>query len=465
MRKYYWYLTAYARKHGKIILITLLGAILIFSLTLPLILSRIATKKTEYIALVGAYTLETLPDEIIKNLSFGLTKMEPDGTVSPALSERWSIEEEGKIYRFIIKNGLLWQDGKKFVPEDVNYELEDTQIIATKNDVVFKLPDKFVPFPTFVTKPLLRHETTPWLFILRRKKVIGLGRFQLTSYKEQGKRLKEATIESPSEKRIYRFYLTQADAVTAFKKGEVDVLKNFDSTYGLETWSNVILNENSDKNKYLALFFDLENPLFPKNIRQSFSYALHKPTDKSRSLGPISPDSWVYLEANKTYDYDLERATERALSEIPGIPLEFTLNTVPSFADTAEQIKQELESFGTQAAEACQKNAKDKTNCDNLKIKISLQIQTFPDLNNFESLLISRDAPADPDQYSVWHSGQADNFMNYKNTRIDSLLEKGRQVAEKEERKSIYQEFQQFLLEDAPAVFIEHPTTYEIRRK
>ena len=99
-----------------------------------------------------------------------------------------------------------------------------------------------------------------------------------------------------------------------------------------------------------------------------------------------------------------------------------------------------------------------------MKLKVSLKITNFPDVSNYEMLLIGQESPADPDQYQLWHSGESTNFTGYKNTRIDNLLEKGRQTTQFQERKEIYQEFQQFFLEDAPAIFIKHLDTYTISR-
>ncbi|MEN8253062.1 MAG: ABC transporter substrate-binding protein [Patescibacteria group bacterium] len=467
MRKYYWYFTAYWKKHGKTVIISVFTAIFLFSITLPFLVSKINTKKHFYIAMVGNHTLNSLPNEIEQLVSFGLTKLNKDGTVDPALSERWSIEENGKTYRFIIKKGLKWQDGKNFNPSDVWYPLEDTQIITTQNDVVFKLPDTFVPFPSFVSKPLFRSNYDSKWFFFTKQKITGLGRYQITDFKLQGKRLKEITLESSKEKRTIRFYLTQGDAITAFKSGDVDILSDLNNKTAFENWNNILLTETLKEDEYLALFFNMKNPLFSKNVRQAFSYALSKPEDKERALGPIDPNSWVYLAANKTYKQDQKRAIERLLSSMPEQKLAFSIKTTVAFSAEAEKIKEELENLGTAAFESCEQSdeVSEKEKCENLKISINIQVHNFPDLTDFETLLITRESPPDPDQYSMWHSQQASNFTNYKNTRIDNLLEKGRQVADREERKAIYQEFQQFLLEDAPAVFIKHPTVYEAKRK
>jgi peptide/nickel transport system substrate-binding protein len=71
----------------------------------------------------------------------------------------------------------------------------------------------------------------------------------------------------------------------------------------------------------------------------------------------------------------------------------------------------------------------------------------------------------DPDQYTVWHTGQDSNITNYKNLRIDKLLEDGRQTYAFEERKKIYEDFQKYLIDDMPAAFLFYPYTYTLVRK
>jgi len=44
-------------------------------------------------------------------------------------------------------------------------------------------------------------------------------------------------------------------------------------------------------------------------------------------------------------------------------------------------------------------------------------------------------------------------------------LEEGRQTFDTQERKRIYFDFQRYLLEESPAIFISYPTFYNITRK
>ena len=64
----------------------------------------------------------------------------------------------------------------------------------------------------------------------------------------------------------------------------------------------------------------------------------------------------------------------------------------------------------------------------------------------------------------LWHSDGPDNITHYKNLRIDKLLEDGRKTVDVAKRKAIYNDFQKYLLEDAPAVFLYYPDEYTITR-
>jgi peptide/nickel transport system substrate-binding protein len=444
-----------------------LGAILVFSFIIPNLASSFENSQRQYVGLIGDFTLTTLPKEITQKMSAGLTKLEIDGSAAPLLAERWTVEQDGKTYRFVLKKNVFWQDGKELIPEDINYQLKDVETIITPNDIVFKLPDSYAPFPTVVSEPILRTGKMTHWFFFEKPSIIGVGPYKLADYKQNGSRLTELTIDGKNERITYRFYLTEKDAVTAFKHGKVDSISDLSQKYNIMDWPNTIAETRLQTNRYLAVFFNIRNPVFQKNIRQALSYSLEKTTGDSRASGPISPESWAYLEGAKTYDKDLPRAIERALDGVPAQPLDLELTTTALFEPQAEIIKKQWEEFGQQAAAACQTsaNVENKDHCQNLAIKVNIRISNFPDTSNFQMLLVGQEIAPDPDQYHLWHSEQSSNFSGYKNTRIDTLLEKGRQTFDQSQRRETYQEFQQFFLEDAPAIFLNHLESYSVKRK
>ena len=470
MRKLYWYITAYIKKHGLTFILALIGAVLIFSVLMPALAKKISIKKRHYLGIIGEYTLQSLPLEIKNQLSVGLTKVDPTNqSIKPLLAERWITENEGKTYRFIIKKNVVWQDGTPLVPDDINYNFNDVETITTASDIIFKLPATFIPFPAVVREPIFKQATQKYLLFFKKPTLIGIGPYKINSYKEKSGRLQEIILDSPEDRLIYRFYLTENNAILGFKKGEVDIIKDVRQPQDLKDWSdqNIVLSEKINYDEYLAVFFNNSHPLFSKGIRQAFSYAIKKPDGDIRAISPINPSSWAYLEGGKDYDQDIERATERLLNNLPAEPMDIDLTTTSIYQDEANDLKQQWETFGQQAAEACATSdvVENKNLCPNAAITIHIKVSNFPDTSNFELLLLGQKIPVDPDQYFLWHSDQSTNFTRYQNTRIDSLLESGRQTLEQKERVIIYQEFQQFLLEDPPALFLKYLTSYDISRK
>lgn len=467
LRRSYWYFTAFISKHAKTMISAVVIGVVLFAFILPLLTRLPQIKKTSYVGVIGTYNFANLPLFIQQQISSGLTSVQEDGTVVPELAERWTIEDDGKTYRFVIKEGIRWQDGKELQPSDIQFNFQDTQVITTENEVVFKLTDQFSPFPSVVSQPLFREIDTSYFRFFKRRKIVGVGNYRVSAIKYHDNQMSELIIDSSTERIIYRFYLTDDRAKTAFKLGKIDTILELSDISEFADWETITIQEDLHTDQYLGVFFNINDPLFQKNVRQGLSYGLLKSSEEVRAKGPIDPKSWAYLEGVKSYAYEPDRAISRLVDEVPKQPLQFSITTTARFQVDAENIKQQWEQLGTQAVEACQKSGDvaNKDDCQNLQIDIDVNVSNFPDTSNYQVMLIGQQIPIDPDQYSLWHSTQNTNFTQYKNPRIDALLENGRKTTDQTERKAIYQEFQQFLLEDSPAIFIRYLTSYTIRRE
>ncbi|MEM7464358.1 MAG: ABC transporter substrate-binding protein, partial [Pseudomonadota bacterium] len=61
-------------------------------------------------------------DEVVyANVFEGLTRINRNGEVLPALAESWEISEDGKTYTFKLHSGVNFHDGTAFDAEDVKF--------------------------------------------------------------------------------------------------------------------------------------------------------------------------------------------------------------------------------------------------------------------------------------------------------------------------------------------------------
>ena len=395
-------------------------------------------QETKTIGVVGRFSLESLPDDIQKQISLGLTHVKEDGTAAPSLASQWIVEDGGKTYTFKLAENRFWHDGTKVVTKDVNYNFKDVSVeVLDERTIKFKLQEPFTPFPVIVSRPLFK------------KGLIGTGDYKVDKLTRNGDYVNLIYLRSLDKKKPhlkYRFYPTEAAAKTALKLGEVRTLEKVVDPSGFEDWKNIKTQSQIKFDRYLAIFFDASKPyLNEKNFRQALAYALPKEKNQKRALGPISPFSWAYNSDVKPYEYDLENAKNllsKAVEKNEEIKL--TLATSPSLLTEAEKIKSAWNALGVQT---------------------EIEAMTSPNME-FQALLAIQEIPIDPDQYSLWHSSQKiANITHLDNKRIDSLLEEGRKAQDVEKRKQIYFDFQRFLVEEVPLIFLYHPTIYEITRK
>ncbi len=420
----------------------LLGILFFFLLKflLPIVLSDSTTK----IGLTGRYTASSLPIPILKMIGNGLTKLDKDGNVESDLAVSWDTPDKGTTWIFKLKNGAVWQDGMKLSSKTISYAFSDVTIsYPDDNTIIFKLQNAYSAFPAVVSKPTFK------------KGLLGTGDWSVKNISLSGSYIDQITLQKKtSEKIIYKFYPTEESTKLAFQMGEVDSLEDvinpapFPSWQKMESSKGIKITKNINTGEYVAVFFNTQDKLLSeKNLRQALSYAINKDSLADlRAISPISIDSWAYNPQVKPYNYDKEKAKGiiddyKKDAKTNEVTVNFTIP--PVLLPQGEKIAKDWEEIG---------------------IKVNLQVMSNTP-SDYQAFMAIFDIPDDPDQYSLWHSTQtATNITKYQNPRIDKLLEDGRSQIDNADRKKTYLDFQRFLVEDSPAVFLYYPTTYIISR-
>lgn len=394
--------------------------------------------QTQAIGIKGQYTKNTLPKEITTLISLGLTTIsENDKPIISSLVKSYDVENDNKDYIFYLKDNLTWHNGKKLTAEDINYQIPGLKIEPIDQySLKISSQKAFAPILSLLTQPLFK------------KELIGLGEYEVTTVQYESGHIKNLHLKSKNQAQnnlIYRFYPNQNDLITAFKLGEVDQIQISQLPKELSSQKNIKITQDIQaNNRYSAIFLNTKK-FSDKKFRQSLAYATPKTNDKNeRCLGPISTNSWAYNNSVKQYNYNPQHAQElQKDSEEKITSINLTVNDRNLLA-TAEQIK--------------------KAWVKDLNIDTSITIENQIDEENFDAILAFGTIPHDPDQYYFWHSTQKTNLTNLQDERIDKLLEEGRQSFDPQERKKIYNDFQRYLLEESPAIFLSYPTTYTISR-
>ncbi len=387
---------------------------------------------------VGQYQAQTLPSNIENLISLGLTKLTPNGNVVPSAAERWDVQEDGKLYTFYLRKNLTWQDGSAFTATDLNYLFDgvDTKVISPYV-IQFRLKNPYSPFPSILSKPLLKGNN-----------LLGLGEYKVTGVENSQNYLTAIHLQKVGQQNdaknssiTFRFYPTSQDLITAYKLGELKAIYGFFDPTLLKGWKNAHYYKVTSYTSFIALYFNVKDSLLTdKTMRQALTFAIPKDNlPGEMAFSPIAPTSWAYNPDIKQYIFDSNHAKELVKKQA-GSNQDLgtiTLTTTPPYAKLASVIAQSWKQLG---------------------FTVSIDVQAkIP--ANFQTALIRQEIPSDPDQYALWHSSQtgSTNISHYASERIDKLLEDGREMQNQDDRKAKYQDFQRFLVEDDPAAFLYYP--------
>ncbi|MDO8270007.1 MAG: ABC transporter substrate-binding protein [Candidatus Levybacteria bacterium] len=443
-RRYYaWLIKAYFKKMRRTIISSVILGILVFFAFIGLLnyyFRPLIFKTTENVGYAGTYTIQTLPREILQEVSFGLTQVDQDGKIIPAAAARWKIEND-KVYTFTLKKGTYFHNGDELTSEKVNLSFKDVnKKIVDKYTLQYVLKNPYSPFLASVARPIFG------------KNLEGVGKFKVEDIDVNGGFVRSITlvdVKNKNKKRKIYFYPTQKALKVAFMLGEITKAYGVTSTSVDQTdlgkWAKVKSQKYINYTALVAIFYNNDDSILNnKKIRQALNYSLPESISVGeRAFGPIPPTS-LYFSRTPTYkiaDTELSKTLLSTVKDPIKDPL--VISTTEEYQKVALDVQKEWEKIGIKS-----------------KIKI---VQNLP--SDFQVFIYRIQLPEDPDQYVLWHSDQMNNITHYKNLRIDKLLEDGRSITDVEKRRKIYADFQKYLTDDVPASFYFFPLEYNLSKK
>lgn len=432
----------------------------------------------------------------------GLTTIGKDQQPAPQLASGWAISGDGLTYTFTLRSGVRWADGAPFTADDVMFTFgllqspdydqalgpfwRDVKIDnPAPNQVRFTLKAASASFPTALRIGILPHhvfkdatiagvEADPHSSAL----AFGTGPFKVGSISsDRGTvtlvRNQYARPAPYLDSFVFRSYPTAADALAAVAEGQAD------SVGGVQPPQLATLQRRPDLNirqvhsyMFTAVLMNPDpaaGPFGDPAVRQALELAVNRPAIVKAVLGgralpdfgPIPPSDWAYLKPPGPLVYD-PRAAGAALAAAGwaadpktgirsknGAPLRVTLDTADAYPylQVAEAVRDELLKVGVQV--------------EVQPVSASELVGRYLVGHEYQMALAAFDNGPDPDQWSLWHSGQPQSLNFAGNlphqALIDKDLEDGRAATTKAARLAAYQDFQLLVWQAAPALFLYEP--------
>lgn len=431
-----------------------------------------------------------------------LVRVLPNGSVQGLLASRWDVSPDGRTYSFTLRPNAKWSDGTPLSADDVVFTVRTVQdpqfpgallnqswkdIICTAIDsghVRFALPGHNAGFLAslelldIVPSHLLAGKSMGELASAAPNlNPVGTGPFRLVASLADRIELERnpyAWRKPWLDTMTIRMFASQAAALDALDRGQIDALSNLSPSGAAEERANKQVKLfTASTYQYAELLFNLkaEEPYFQDvRVRQAIAKAIDRTAIihdllGSQALaddGPI-PRSivWAYDSATAQPGYDpvaaaalLDQAgwtLTNGTRAKGGVNLSFGL-TVSSDAPPYERIANKLaEQLGLVGILA-----------EVRPVTTLSLIHDYLNPRSFDMALTAFDNGPDPDVYTFWHSSQSHpggfNFVGMKKDAfMDSDLEAGRATLDLGARATAYARFQEDFQKDIPAVFLYSP--------
>jgi peptide/nickel transport system substrate-binding protein len=430
----------------------------------------------------------------------------------PDLAENYEISEDGLCYTFTLKPNLLWSDNAPLTSDDIVFTIEQIKNPSAKsskraswegvetekiNDetVRFCLEKPYAPFLENTTIGILPRHI--WKDILPEQmplsnfnvKAIGSGPYKIEKISRNSAGIitsytlvanENFALQKPYLKKIVlKFYPSEKKLIEAYKQNSIDSLSAISPKNILKIKKDESFLKTYTLPRIFAVFFnqDTASVFAEKEVRKALSQSVDKKILINEVLqnfgvpinGPIPPGSLGFvniptdkegfeerlnkakklLEKNGWKMNEEEYVLEKKKKKKAALKLEFSLSTsnMPDLIQTAQLLKKMWGEIGA---------------------KVNLKIYEIGDLEQkvirprkYDALLFGEIMGRDPDAFAFWHSSQRNdpglNIALYANITADKLLEEARTIFDTRKREKKYEEFQEEIIKDMPAVFLYSP--------
>ena len=413
--------------------------------------------------------------EVMFNVFEGLMKPTPDGDLTPAIAESYTVSEDRKTYTFTLREGVKFHNGDTVTAEDVIWSIErcaaatETGIVQVEafsvieaieapdeRTVTITISEPSNEFISYMTTAVLpadydQQDTAP----------VGTGPFKFVSRTAQDSVVLEKFGEywgTPAylDKVTLKIIENADSLMMSLQSGAIDLCSHLTSTQVAQLGGDFDVAEGT-MNLVQALYLNnAEKPFDDVRVRQALCYAVDKQEIIDLAFdgygSPIGssmyPAFGKYFDDSLTnyYTKDVEKA--KSLLAEAGYPDGFEMTiTVPSnykpHMDTAEVLAQQLAQIGVNAAIE--------------PIEWESWVSDVYAGRQFQSTVVGVDASTMTARALLerFTSDYGKNFINYNNAEYDALFQQTLTAYDDAEQTAIYKQMLANLTENAANVYIQ----------
>lgn len=441
----------------------------------------------------------------------GLTRWDKNLKPVADLATAWKVSADGLKWTFTLRKGVEWSDGRPFTADDVAFTFNDIVLkkelgangsstwrnavtrvnVVNPTTVDFVLSRPWASLPTYLgyyagilPKHKFQGVSDPWKFTAFNKEApVGTGPFKVAQV-VSGASVRLVRNDNywggqPKLQTINFRILPDSNAQLAqLLSGDLDLI----SVANPETVDRIKGNTNlnldiATSNIYYFVALNQDDPRMKDvRVRQALLYAIDRPAMIGSVLkgygqvatGPIAPIQKEYYNASvQKYPYDPQKARQ-LLAQAgwkPGPNGILQKDGKPFVIDMPTAAYQQLVPI-TLLVQQYWKN-----------IGVTANVKTMDWNSYIQQVIVKRDyqgsvawwsTPADPDVLPYYDSSAANvgnNIPNYKNPKLDALLEEGRKSSVLVKRRVAYNSAQALMARELPYLYLWYPQSITASNK
>lgn len=452
-----------------------------------------------YASFVHDYTTDTLAHRNPETNEF-----------DPRLAERWEASKDQKVYTFFLRKDAKFSDGKPVTAADVEFShkaifepaykaahlqpyFEGIEKVEVVDDHTVRFTLKDTYFQNFIAMAEMyiipKHVYGD---VEKSKKmtktVVGAGPYILEKF-EKGQRM--VLKRNPEwygfktdqwkgsynfNQIILRFVKEEAVSFEMVKKGELDletltpeyfIKKAEGAPWGQTVFKNKV--ENRAPKSYGFVGWNFRREIFQdKNVRTALAHLMNRQEMNQKfrygmsllATGPTYQQSEYASPKVKPLQFDPKKAGELLSkagwkdSNKDGVLDKTIGGKRTDFRFALMYANKDTEKYWTLYKEDLKKAGIEM----DLKYLEWNSFLKLLDEGNFDAIAMGWSGTFEWDPKQVWHSTNAipggSNFIAYKNTEVDKLIDKARMESNKDKRKEMMHKVYELIAADAPYAFL-----------